>query len=137
MDTHETPLTREGEHVVETPPQKGSRKQDALPLEGERVVETSAQKYGRVHGALPLEGKRECSTMPQQSPCVGESAASKGIAPGDLEGDLPWDPGGEENVEHEADARPQQRHAVWRHDACMTCRTVWLHGARVGSGPGE
>jgi hypothetical protein len=137
MDTHETPLTREGEHVVKTPPQKGSRKQDALPLEGERVVETSAQKYGRVHGALPLEGKRECSTMPQQSPCVGELAALKGIAPNDLEGDLPWDPGGEENIEHKVDARPQERHTAWHRNACTTGRMVWRHGAEVGSGPEE
>ncbi len=37
--------------------------------------------------------------MPQQSPSEGELATLKGTSPGDLEGDIPWDHGGEENVE--------------------------------------
>jgi len=51
-----------------------------------------------MHEALPLEGEREHGTMPQQSPCEGVLAILKGTTPGDLEWDLPWDPG-RENVE--------------------------------------
>ena len=52
-----------------------------------------------MYEALPLDGERECGTMPQRSPSEGVLATLKGTTPGDLEGDLPCDPGGEENVE--------------------------------------
>ena len=101
------------------------------------MVETLAQKCGHVYEALLLEGEHECGTMPQQSLCEGALATLKAIAPGDLEGDLPWDPGGEENIEHKVDVPLQGQHSVWHHGACMTGQIVWLQGAQVGSGPGE
>ena len=79
---------------------------EALPLEGERVVETLPRKHRCVHEALSLEDKcdSERGTMPRGSPSEGKLTTSKGTTPGELEGDLPWDPGGEENVEHEVNA---------------------------------
>src|SRR6266581_6209421 len=53
----------------------------------------------RMYEVLPLDGERERGTMPQRSPSEGMLATLKGTTPGDLEGDLPCDPGGEENVE--------------------------------------
>ncbi len=53
----------------------------------------------RMYEVLPLDGERERGTMPQRSPSEGVLATLKGTTPGDLEGDLPCDPGGEENVE--------------------------------------
>ncbi len=61
---------------------------------------------GRLHEALPLEGERKHGTTPRKSPCEGVSITLKGTTPGDLE--MPWDPGGEENVEHEVDVPPQE-----------------------------
>jgi len=86
-------------HEALSPGGERIRKPEAPPLEGERMVETSPRKRRRVHEALPLEGERERGTMPQQSPCNGVLATLKGTTPGDLEGDLPWDPGEEETVE--------------------------------------
>jgi len=63
------------------------------------MVETPPQKGRRMHEALPLERERERGTMPRGSPREGVLVTLKGTTPGDLEGNLPWDPGGEENVE--------------------------------------
>ena len=112
-------------------------KSASLPLEGKCVVEMWAQKHGHVYEALPLEGKCKCGMMPQQSLCEGALAALKAIAPGDLEGDLPWDPGEEENVKHKVNTPLQGQHSVWHRGACITGQVVWLQGAWVGSGPGE
>jgi len=135
-------------HMNEAPPPGGKRmdKPEAPPLKGERVVETTPpRKGGRLHEVLPLEGERECSTMPQKSPCEGMSITLKGTTPGDLE--MPWDPGGEENVEHEVNAPPQERDTVSCRGACMascamSCRGAYgsamkFCGTRVKSKPEE
>jgi len=74
--------------------------------------------------------------MPRESLCKGVLITLKST-PGDLE--VPWDPGGEENVGHEVDAPPKEqrgghRHAMWCCGACVVGRVVQLHGAVVEKG---
>jgi hypothetical protein len=84
-----------------------------------------------MHEALPLEGERKRGTMPRESPCEGVLVTLKGTTPSDLE--VPWDPGGDENIEHEVDAPPQERHAVWCHGVCIADRAMSCRGACGGA----
>jgi len=88
------------------------------------VIETPPRKGRRIHEALPLEGERERGTMPRGSLSEGASTTLKGTTPGDHE--VPWDPGGGENVEHKVDVLARERRGGHR-------RAVWcLHGWSCG-----
>jgi len=72
--------------------------------------------------------------MPQESPCKGVLITLKSTTPGDLE--VPWDPGGEENIKYKVNTLPQEqcsRHqcAMWCHGACMVGHVVQLHSKVV------
>ena len=91
--------------------QSGAKKAAAAQLEALGPTATGhiheapspgTERIDKPEVAAP-EGERERGTMPPQSPSEGVLATLHGTFPGDLEGDMPLDPGGEENVEHEVD----------------------------------
>ena len=65
--------------------------------------------------------------MPQKSPCEGVSIMLKSTTPGDLE--MPWNPGGEENIKHEVNVLPQEQDTVLCHGACMASCIMLYCGA--------